>query len=166
MKYLIALLLLLFLAPASAQKKAAADAISSYFGEYVDDERFTAVYVSGKMFALLEDAQFDLDGMDEKEIAAVLEVVKDLQAVRVLHTETTPLTFYRQAKDRIRTDAYELLFKVRTQDGQNVEAFIQDEGATIRELFLLVGATDGFAMLSFVGEIDLSKLGQLQKALE
>ncbi|THH39372.1 DUF4252 domain-containing protein [Neolewinella litorea] len=166
MKYLIALLFLLCAAPASAQNKLPLDAISSYFSEYVDDERFTAVYVSGKMFTLFKDAQFDLDEMDEKEVAAVLEVVRDLQGIRVLHTDITPLKFYREAKGRIGTDAYELLFKVRTQDGQNVEAFIQDEGAAINELFLLVGADDSFAMLSFVGSIDLSKLGQLQKALE
>lgn len=166
MKYLIALLFMLSAAPATAQKGAPLDAISGYFSEYVDDERFTAVYVSGKMFSLLEDAQFDLDEMDEREVAAVLDMVKDLQGIRVLHTDVTPLKFYREAKDRIRTDAYELLFKVRTQDGQNVEAFIQDEGAAIHELFLLVGAEDSFAMLSFVGKVDLSKLGQLQKALE
>ena len=84
----------------------------------------------------------------------------------MLHTDITPDRFYREAKDRISTDAYELLFKVRTQDGQNVEAFIQDENAVVNELFLLVGADDTFAMLSFVGKIDISKLGELQRALE
>ena len=166
MKYLLSFLLLALVVPASAQKLTQLDAISNYFSEYVDDERFTAVYVSGKMFELFKDADLDLEEMDEKEIAAIREVVQDIQGIRVLHTDITPDRFYREAKDRISTDAYELLFKVRTQDGQNVEAFIQDENAVVNELFLLVGADDTFAMLSFVGKIDISKLGELQRALE
>ncbi len=166
MKYLTALLLLLMVAPVSAQKGLQLDAISNYFSEYVDDERFSAVYVSGKMFELFKDANLDLEEMDEAEVAAILDMVKDIQGIRVLHTDITPDKFYREAKDRISTDAYELLFKVRTQDGQNVEAFIQDENAVVNELFLLVGADDTFAMLSFVGKIDLTKLGELQRALE
>jgi hypothetical protein len=47
-----------------------------------------------------------------------------------------------------------------------VEAFIQDEKAVISELFLLIGAVDNFAMLSFVGNIDLTKLSELQRAIE
>ncbi|MBB4079656.1 hypothetical protein GGR28_002281 [Lewinella aquimaris] len=166
MKYLIALLFVLYLAPASAQKDVPLDAISNYFSEYVDDQRFTAVYVSGKMFELFNDAKIDLDEIDEDEVKAILEVVKDIKGIRVLHTDVTPLEFYKSAKGRINTDAYELLFKVRTQDGQNVEAFIQNQDAIVNELFLLVGANDTFAMLSFVGNIDLSKLSDLQRALD
>ena len=166
MKFLIAFLLLVYSAPAAAQHDLQLDAISNYFSEYVDDERFTAVYVSGKMFELFKDTNIDLDEIDDEEVAAIMDMVKDIRGIRVLHTEETPLKFYNEAKKRISTDAYELLFKVRTKDGQNVEAFIQDENAVVNELFLLVGAADNFAMLSFVGQIDLSKLGQLQRALE
>ena len=166
MKYLLALLFVCTLAPASAQNNLPLDAISTYFSEYVDDERFTAVYVSGKMFELFEDSKINLEEMDDEEVAAILDMVRDIRGIRVLHTDQTPLRFYREAKERISTDAYELLFKVRTQDGQNVEAFIQDENAVVSELFLLVGADDTFALLSFVGDIDLSKLGNLQRALE
>ena len=73
---------------------------------------------------------------------------------------------WKEAKKRIPTDKYELLFKVRTADGDNVEAFVQDEEAVISELFLLIGAQDNFAMLSFIGAVDLSKLADLQRAIE
>lgn len=166
MKFLTILLFLFYLAPAAAQKNLPLDAISNYFSEYVDDERFTAVYVSGKMFELFKDAKIDLDEIDEEEVKAILEVVRDIQGIRVLNTDVTPLKFYREAKGRISTDAYELLFKVRTSDGQNVEAFIQNDQAIVNELFLLVGTDDTFAMLSFVGNIDLGKLSALQNALD
>lgn len=164
MKYLLALLLVLPLAPAFAQIPR--DAISTYFAEYVDDQDFNVVYVSGKIFQLVKDAQLDFDELDEEEVEAILKVVKDIQGIRILHTDINAMAHWKKAKNRIPTDKYELLFKVRTQDGDNVEAFIQDEEAVISELFLLVGALDNFAMLSFVGNIDLTKISDLQRAIE
>lgn len=165
MKYLFSLLLCLYLVPASAQKLPQ-DAISTYFSEYVDDQDFTVVYVSGKVFQLFKDAQLDLEDLDEEEVEAVLKVVQDIQGIRVLHTDENAMAHWKEAKNRIPTDKYELLFKVRTKDGDNVEAFIQDEEAVISELFMLIGAGDNFAMLSFVGSIDLTKLSDLQRAIE
>jgi hypothetical protein len=170
MRYVFVFIFLFNLTPfpiaIGAQNLTPIDAISNYFSEYVDDQRFTAVYVSGKMFELFNDAKIDLDEIDEDELRAILDVVRDIQGIRVLHTDETPLKFYQEAKGRISTNAYELLFKVRTKDGQNVEAFIQDDNAIVSELFLLVGANDTFAMLSFVGNIDLSKIAELQRALD
>lgn len=169
MRFLL-LPLFLFLAPAalSAQPGSAAklDAISNYFSEYVDDTTFTAVYISGKLFELLGDSNLDVEDLDDEELKAVLNVVRDVRGIRLLHTNRNALTYYDRAKARIPTDDYELLFKIRTQDGSNVEGFIQDENAAITELFMLIGSRENFTMLSFIGNIDLSKLGELQRALE
>jgi len=167
-KYILPLLLLLLpLAPASAQDlKLPKDAISTYFSEYVDDSDFTVIYVSGKVFELFKGASIDLDEIDEEEITAILEVVKDIQGIRILHTDRNAKAHWMEAKKRIPTNRYELLFKIRTQDGDNIETFIQDEDAVINELFMLVGAEDNFAMLSFIGAIDLKKISKLQNALD
>jgi len=165
--FLLPLLFVLHLAPAAAQDyDLPKDAISTFFSEYVDDEDFTVIYVSGKVFELFKGANLDLDDIDEEEISAILEVVKDIQGIRVLHTDRDAEGHWMRAKKRIPTDRYDLLFKMRSKDGDNVEAFIQDEDAVINELFLLIGAEDNFAMLSFIGSIDLKKLSKLQQALD
>lgn len=164
MKFLLPLLFILPFAPASAQTPS--DAISSYFSEYVDDPDFSVVYVSGKIFELFRDADLDIDDLEDAEVEAVLEVIKDIQGIRILHTDLNAKTHWMAAKKRIPTDRYELLFKVRTKDGDNVEAFIADDNAVVSELFMLIGADDEFAMLSFMGTIDLTKLGDLQRAIE
>lgn len=163
--FLPLLFLLFSLAPAAAQK-IPQDAISSYFAEYVDAPDFDVVYVSGKVFELFKDSNLDLEELDEAEVDAVLKMVKDIQGIRILHTDQKVMARWKEAKRRIPTDRYELLFKVRTADGDNVEAFIQDENATISELFMLIGASDTFVMLSFVGAIDLTKLADLQRAIQ
>ena len=50
------------------------DAISRYFDQYVEDENFTTVYVSPKMFQIL--GKLDLEGMNEPEAAAVRHINK------------------------------------------------------------------------------------------
>ena len=164
MKFFLPLLFILPFAPATAQIPT--DAISNYFSEYVDDPDFSVVYVSGKIFQLFKDADLDIEDLEDAEVEAVLEVVKDIQGIRILHTDVNAMTRWKDAKKRIPTDRYELLFKVRTKDGDNVEAFIADDNAVISELLLLIGAADNFGMLSFMGTIDLTKLSALQKAIE
>ena len=161
MKYLPILIIVLtgFLSPLNAQS----DAITKYFDKYVNDERFTVVYISPKMFEVL--GKLDLDELKDEEAQIIMDVVKDLKGLRVLTTEETPLKFYEEAKTKIKTSEYEILLTVR-DDGENVQFLIKDEGNIVKELLLLVGGEDEFVMLSFVGDIDLDKISQLAKKLD
>ena len=156
------LFLLVFLI--GSQLHAQTDAISQHFRQYLDDERFTVVYVSGKLFQMFRSMDIDLD---DEEAEAILEVVQDMKGLRLLTTDVTPQKFYNEAKDRINTREYELLMTVRSKgNAENVEFLIKDEGELITELLLLVSAEDNFVLMSFEGLIDLSKIGALQEAFE
>jgi Domain of unknown function (DUF4252) len=161
MKYLPLLIFVLigFLSPLNAQT----DAISKYFDQYVNDERFTVVYISPKMFEIL--GKLDLDEMKDEEAQIIMDVVKELKGLRVLTTEQTPLKFYNEAVSKIKTSEFEILLTVRDEE-ENVQFLIKDEGDIINELLLLVGGEDEFVMLSFVGDIDLNKISQLAKKLD
>ncbi len=160
MKYLSLLIVLSgFLSPLTAQT----DAISRYFDQYINDERFTVVYISPKMFEVL--GKLDLKEMKDEEAQLIMDVVKDLKGLRVLTTEVSPLKFYEEAKSKIKTSEYEILLTVR-DEGENVQFLIKDEADTIKELLLLVGGEDEFVMLSFIGDIDLDKISKLAKKLD
>lgn len=161
MKYLSLLIIVLtgFLSPLNAQS----DAITKYFDQYVNDDRFTVVYISPKMFEVL--GKLDLEELKDEEAQMIMDVVKDLKGLRVLTTEISPQKFYEEAKSKINTKEYEILLTVR-DDGENVQFLIKDEGDTINELLLLVGGEDEFVMLSFVGDIDLDKISKLAKKLD
>ena len=139
------------------------DAISKYFDQYVEDDRFTMVYISPKMFELI--TKLDLDEMKDEEAAMVLDIVSDLKGLRVLTTEFTPIEFYKEAVNKINMDEYELLLSVRDK-GDNVRFVIKDDGNIINELLLLVGGSDEFVMVSFVGKIDLNKISELSKVID
>jgi predicted transcriptional regulator len=161
MKYLLVFMISMcaFMGVTNAQE----DAISKYFSKYMDDEAFTVVYLSPKLFQLL--GKLELNELDDKEAAAIMEVVEDLKSLRVLTTEENAEQYYNEAIKTINTKNYETLLTVR-DDGENVQFLIKDEGNTINELLLLVGGADEFVMVSFVGKIDLDKISQLAKKLD
>ena len=135
-----------------------ADAIEKYFDKYMDDENFTVVYISPKMFQMISKIAPDDMDQDTKD------VIKDLKGLRILTTEYNTKAFYKEAKGLINTSEYEVLMTVR-DEGTNVEFLVKDTGDIINELLLLVGG-DEFVMMSFVGNIDLDKISKLANSLD
>jgi trimethylamine:corrinoid methyltransferase-like protein len=136
------------------------DAIDKFFQSYQNDENFTMVYVSPKMFKMVSKV---MEGQEDEEIK---ELVKDIEGLKILSTETDPMNYYAEAKKKIPTDSYEVLMTVRDK-GSNVK-FLTKESSddVIEELLLIVGGEDNFTLMSFIGKLDLNKLAKLAKKLD
>jgi len=165
MKYLTFFFVLILSAGLSTPTQAQADAISKYFSKYMDDERFTVVYISGKMFEMFNKMDIDLN---DDEAEAILSVVKDMKGLRILTTEEGGQKFYDEALSIINKNEYEVLMTVREGKKENVQFMIKESGDNvIDELLLLVGGEDEeFVLMSFVGKIDLNEVSKLQKAFD
>ncbi|MEM9823903.1 MAG: DUF4252 domain-containing protein [Bacteroidota bacterium] len=159
MKYLMCLLLSCFGLTLMAQN----DAINKYFERYIENEDFSMVYISPKMFNLI--AKLDIDDLADRDASAVVDVLKELKGLRVLSTEEEPYQHYKDALSIIPASEYELLLTVR-DEGENVRFWMKEEGDIIKELLLLVGGEDEFVLVSFVGNIDLVKISRLARVLD
>ena len=137
------------------------DAIDRFFEQYQDDENFTMVYVSPKMFELA--AKVATEELDED----LNEVVKNLKSLKILRTDIDAMTVYNDANNKIDTKDYELLLTARDK-GQNVNFFTKTSGNddVVEELLLLVGGDEEFVLLSFVGSLDLDKIAKLAKKID
>jgi hypothetical protein len=161
MKYLFSTIIILLLA---VSVHAQNDAISKYFDQYLDDDNFTVVYVSGKMFDMI--AKVDIDELEDEEAQIIMDVAKDIKGLRVLVTDVDPKQYYKQARKLVKSnDGYEVLLTVRDK-GDNVNFWIKEKNNIIEELFLLVGSEDEFVMVSFLGQLDLNKIAQLADKIE
>ncbi|HLO54334.1 MAG TPA: DUF4252 domain-containing protein [Saprospiraceae bacterium] len=156
MKTLFSLAIAMFISFASF---AQVDAIERFFKDYQEDQNFTVVYVSPKMFQMVSKAT---DGGTDQELAAI---VKDLKGLRILTTEVNPDKIYKEANKRLNIKEYEELVTVRDKDS-NVRFVTKETNGMISELLLLVGGKDDFVMMSFVGNIDLNKIAKLAKKLD
>ncbi|NUN99882.1 MAG: DUF4252 domain-containing protein [Saprospiraceae bacterium] len=141
------------------------NAIDKYFSQYVEDERFSVVFISPKMFQMFGDANIEeLDVNGDPEGVVLKDIAKDIKSLRILSTETTPDKFYKEFKSKINTSEYEVLMTVKEKDGDNLEFLAKgSNGETIDEL-LLLSHDDEFVLISFVGKINLSKVTKLAKS--
>lgn len=153
---------LLFVIAASATTMAQNDAITRFFNQYSEDERFTVVYIAPKLFHLAAKIE-----TDDEDWNSIREIVKDLGGLRVLTADSIAdgLALYKTALSKVPTNEYSELLTVRDKD-ENVRIWIKDSGNIIEELLLLVGKPDEFVMLSFTGKIDLDKISELSKVLD
>jgi hypothetical protein len=143
-----------------SQLAAQDDAISKYFSKYAENDAFTVVYISPKMFQMVAKIS-----TNDPEWEKTRDVVKDLKGLRVLVADSTDgLKYYREAMKNIPTNEYEELITVRDK-GENVRIMVKESNDVVSELLLLVGSTDEFVMLSFAGKIDLNKISSLAKSL-
>ncbi len=136
------------------------DAITKYFDQYMEDENFTVVYITPKMFQMISKLNLkDKEGMELKE------VLQDLKGLRILTTEKNGLQYYKEAISKFKTNEYELLMTVRDKD-ENVRFWTKENNGTISELLMLVGGVKEFVMISFIGNISLDKISKLANNLD
>lgn len=169
-KFILLLAAFCVLSTSTTYGQSQANAIDKYFKQYVDNQDFTVVYISGKMFELFGKLDIDkeaLDLDDEEDVEAIMDIARDMKGLRILTTDINAKGYYKEAKAKISTGEYEVLMTVRTQDGDNVEFLILENETNdkIAELLLLVGGDD-FVLLSFVGNLDLDKIVKLANEME
>lgn len=160
-KWILTALMLGIVSIASAQTSNA-NAIDKYFQQYLDDDRFTVVYISSKLMSMFGKLDVESMEMDDNETAAIIDLASDLKGIRILVAEEDGAVFYKEAKQKINTTEYEILMTVRNADDQNVDFLVKEDSAgTMEELLLLVGGGEEFVLMSFVGKIDMEKISKL-----
>lgn len=138
------------------------DAIAKFFAKYQDDETFTQVKVSQKMFGLFTN--MDVDKPEDKE---VLDAISKIQGLRVLakHETRDSRALYKEALSVIPAKDYEELMSVRDKD-KDMKFYIKEINAgKIGELVMVMGGNDEFMLLTLFGEIDLKKISHIGKKM-
>jgi len=138
------------------------DAIQRYFEKYMNDDRFDMVYISPKMFSMVSKIELESDQIDPE----VMDIIKELKGMRVLSYDGPESPkFYKEAIEKINLNEYEELLVARDGDEQ-IHIRVKESGDIVSELILLVGGKDEFALISFIGNVDLKKVGKLGKVLD
>lgn len=141
----------------------AQDAISKFFTKYQNDESFSQVTVSSKMFSLF--TQMDAENAEDKE---VLEAISKLKGLRILGKQDArnARELYKEAFTLIPVKDYEELMSVRDKD-KDMKFYIKEgNGGIINELLMVMGGDTEFMVLSLFGEIDLKQVSRIGKKMD
>ncbi|PUZ20654.1 protein of unknown function [Chitinophaga costaii] len=158
--FLVAMLALFAMQTTFAQQSGGS-VIDKFFQKYSNDESFTLVSISPKMFSMF--SKLDANDPDAKQ---VLQIAQKLRSMRILAKEDTKdgAKLYKEAAAYL-TNSYEELMTVRSK-GNDVK-FLTKENAkgNIEELIMLVGGDDTFVAISIVGDIDLNQISKIANGM-
>jgi hypothetical protein len=156
-KAIAAGLLMMVMSGAFAQ-----DAISKFFSKYQNDESFSQVTVSSKMFALFTN--MEAETAEDKE---VLDAISKLKGLRILSKEDArnARTLYKEAFTLIPVKEYEELMSMRDKD-KDMKFLIKESGGKISELLMIMGGNEQFMVMSLFGEIDLKQVSRIGKKMD
>ncbi len=157
-KILIAHALLLVVLVGGTPLMAQDDAVERYYSEYENDDRFTSVTVSSKMFNLF--TQLDVDKEEDQKI---LETIGKLAGLRVITSDSIDngMALFNAARKKPSSE-YEELMNVK-KSGEQLVFLIREKGGKIHELLMLAGKSHRLIIMSIVGDIDLKSLSSLSK---
>ena len=156
-KFLVGVGLMVLSIAAQAQD----NAISKFFSKYQNDESFSQVTISSKMFGLFTN--MDADKPEDKE---VLEAISKIRGLRILakHETRDSRALYKEAMAMIPQKEYEELMTVRDKD-KDMKFFVKESGGKISELVMVMGGNEEFMVLSLFGEIDLKQVSRIGRRM-
>lgn len=131
--------------------------VTKYMDKYEDDETFTKVSVSSKMFSLFSE----MEGTEEDE-QLFYDITSKLKGMKVVAADkvSSPKALYDGAISDVEKAGFEELMTVKDAE-ENVRISIREKEGLIEELICVVGGKEKFAMVSLYGEIDLKQVSKL-----
>ncbi len=157
------LMLILMMLAGYGVSMAQSDAISKFFAKYQNDDSFSQVTVSSKMFSLFTN--MEVETAEDKE---VVEAISKIKGLRILAKEDArnARELYKEAFTLIPVKDYEELMTVRDKD-QDMKFLIKDDGkGKISELIMVMGGTTDFMVMTLYGEIDLKQVSRIGKRMD
>jgi len=138
------------------------NAISRFFSKYQNDESFSQVTVSSKMFGLFTN--MDVEKPEDKEVLDAISKIKGLRILGKVKTRDSR-ALYKEAMAMIPQKEYEELLTVRDKD-KDMKFFIKEAGGKIAELVMVMGGNEEFMVLSIFGEIDLKQMSKIGRKMD
>lgn len=154
-------LLILFLFLIVSGVQAQDDAIVKFFSKYMDDDRFSRVYISPKMMQMAGGFLKSNEVKSDQEAADLGELITKIRGIRILTAEKVngkPL--YTEAMSTLTKNKYEELMDIQDKSS-SVKFMVREEGGRVRELLMITGSSDNFTLLSMLGNFTYQDLNIL-----
>lgn len=141
--------------------QAQSDAIAKFFSKYQNDENFSQVNISGKMFSMMAN----LDGNTPEE-KAMISAISKIKGLKILKRDETRLSrdLYKEAMAMIPAGEFEELMTIRDKD-KDMKFYTKESGGKISELVMVMGGNDEFLLMTLFGEIDLKEMGKIGRSV-
>lgn len=137
------------------------DAIVRFYEKYMNDERFSTVYFSGRMFRMFSGVN-----SEDEESKNLSEAASKINGLRMLSADSVDgVKFYQEAISNLNRNGFEELMVVRDGNEQ-FQFMIREEGSIIKELLMISGEEKSFMLMSIIGDIDLESISKMTEKMD
>ncbi|WP_109700171.1 DUF4252 domain-containing protein [Chitinophaga deserti] len=156
MKRIIPLVALLCIL-CSSQLAQAQTTIEKFFQKYQNDQSFTVINITPKMFSM-----FSKVSSDDPDAKKVMNLASKLKGLRILIKEDTKegQKLYREAAQFLGTGMEELM-SLRDKDSDLKFMVRENAKGNIAELVMLVGSSNEFLALLVLGDFSISEISEI-----
>lgn len=134
------------------------------FEKFTDMDGVTSVYISKNMMSLLPNkSKMQYGGVD------VTNFIEKLSSILILTSENKKIAqeMISLANSRIKENDYELLMRVKSDDGELVNFFMKGKPENILELIMIVdGNEDESVIMQFLGNFKLQDVQQMTSSFQ
>lgn len=137
------------------------DAISRFFEKYQDDDDFTQINITSRMFGLFTDME-----VNNEEDQEVLDAISKINGLKILvkdHAQDGK-ALYKEAFAKLPKGEFDELMSIKDGD-QDMKFMIKEKGNIISELLMIGGGNNEFYIMSIVGDIDLKQISKLSSKM-
>ena len=138
------------------------DAFNKFFTKYQNDDTFSLVNISGKMFSMMANMEGDTE--DSKEMIDAISKIKGLKVLKKDGGRNSR-ELYSEAISTIPSKEFEELMSIREKD-KDIKFFTKEAGGKISELIMVMGGNEDFMVMSVFGEIDLKQISKIGGAVK
>lgn len=136
------------------------DAIVKFFSKYMEDDRFSRVYISPKMMQMA-GGFLKSEKVSDQEAKDLGELISKIRGIRILSADkVNGKTFYQEAMSTLTKNKYEDLMDIQEKDS-SVKFMVREENGRVRELLMISGSRESFTLLSMLGNFTYQDLNIL-----
>ncbi len=133
------------------------------FEKFTDMNGVTSVYISKNMMSLFPKDSNQYGGVD------VSNFIGKLNSILILTSENKKVSqeMLSLANSRIKENNYELLMRVKSDDGELVNFFMKGKPDNIQELIMIVDGNDEESVImQFLGNFKLQDVQEMTRNLD
>ena len=155
LRSIFALILVCFTLNINAQD----EFIKTFFEKHSENENFTSIFVSPKLFSLFQELDLDLEDEDAEK---VMEMAESFNSLRILVAEEADKSLHEEFNAEFSKANYEVLIRVNDKGNSNIDLLIKEDNDLITDLLMLVSGEDtDFVLINFTGALSKDKLNKL-----
>ncbi|EON78726.1 hypothetical protein ADIS_0623 [Lunatimonas lonarensis] len=137
------------------------DAIERFFGKYMEDDRFSRVFISPKMMQMAGGFLKSGATASDPEAKDLGELISKVRGIRILSGENVEgQKLFTEAMNTLSKNRYEDLMDVADKTS-STKFMIREENGLVKELLMLTGSKESFTLLSMLGSFTYKDLNML-----